>query len=207
MEACIKTSNLEFGNFITYPDILIPRHQVTFLCGASGCGKSSLLKLLNATVTPSKGDIFYQDRNIKEMDTITLRKEILLVSQAVYLFDESIEENFKRFYDYRDEAVISSVKMQEYLRICCVDFSLNTRCETMSGGEKQRVFMAIYLSFLPKVLMLDEPTSALDQATATVFLQNIKNFCREHQMTAVVISHDEKLTKLFADHVITLERR
>ena len=75
----------------------------------------------------------------------------------------------------------------------------------MSGGERQRIYIAICLSFHPKVLMLDEPTSALDEATAVSLLQNLKQYCNEHGITLIAITHDKTLAKSYGDEYISLD--
>ena len=91
-EIIFETKNLSFNNMIQYKDIQIKEGKVNFIIGKSGTGKSTLLRLFNGTLSPSDGSIFYNGNDILQMDTITLRKEVLLISQSVYLFDESIED-------------------------------------------------------------------------------------------------------------------
>lgn len=67
----------------------------------------------------------------------------------------------------------------ELLNLMDLDFPLNSSVTTMSGGERQRVYLAIFLSFLPRVLMLDEPTSALDERTGELVISNLIGFCRK----------------------------
>lgn len=207
MNSILTARDLQFKDIINYPSIDIKRNQTTFICGKSGCGKSTLLKLLNATVSPSKGIIMYNGENIFEINTVELRKEVILASQIVFLFDGTVEDNFNQYYAYREMEGLTAENMKKYLAICCADFELSARCEKMSGGERQRIFMAICLSFMPKVLMLDEPTSALDQNTAKIFFENITSFCAQKEITLIVISHDKILTEKFADNKIMLESR
>lgn len=199
-------NNVNFKNIITYPKLEIAPNTATFLCGKSGCGKSTLLKLLNASISPDSGDIFYQGKRITEYDTILLRREVLLVSQNVFLFEDTIKNNFAEFYRYRDSTPPKEDRILSYLRLCNIDFPLDALCSDMSGGERQRIFISICLSFLPKVLMLDEPTSALDGKTAEVMIQHIKNHCKENGITLIVISHDQALAKQYADEMITLSQ-
>lgn len=201
----LTTSNLKFLD-IEYNDISIPENKVTFIVGASGTGKSSLLKLFNQTRSQDSGSIFYNNQNIDKIDTISLRKDILLISQSVFLFDDTIKGNFEKFYEYRGEKLISEDEIRRFLNICCIDFSLDESCVTMSGGERQRIYTAILMSFKPKILMLDEPTSALDSTNSINMLSNIISFCRFHKITLIIVSHDNELTKKFADNIITLEK-
>ena len=76
----------------------------------------------------------------------------------------------------------------------------------MSGGERQRVYIAIFLSFMPDVLMLDEPTSALDNTSSDIMMSNIKNFSKDNEMTTIVVSHYLTLAEKYGDEIIALER-
>jgi len=191
---------------IRYPNIKIAKGETTFIHGPSGCGKSTLLKLINGTISPDRGEILYNDNNIENIDTIKLRREILLVSQSVYLFTGTIEENFIKYYEYRDHDVLPKEDMEKFLKLCSADFPLETRCETMSGGERQRVYIAIFLSFMPKILMLDEPTSALDNISSDAMMKNIIDFSNDNEMTIIVVSHYLPLAEKYGDNIIALER-
>lgn len=202
----LHTKNLSFNELINYKDIQIYKNKVNFIVGKSGTGKSTLLRLFNGSLSPSRGNIFYLQKDINEIDTIQLRQEILLISQTVFLFDGSIRENFKQYYDFRDMAPPSKEEMKYFLDICCVPFSLDSDCTTMSGGEKQRVYIAIFLSFKPKILMLDEPTSALDKENSANVMKNVLSYCTEHGITVVVVSHDSNITEIFADNILEIGR-
>lgn len=196
--------NVNFKDIIHYPDIEIPENQTTFICGESGSGKSTLLKLLNGVVSADAGEILYAGKRIRDYDPVALRREVLLCGQSVYLFDKNIQENFNEYYDYRDLPPVSPEDIEKYLHICAADFPLDTPCATMSGGERQRVFIAVCLSLRPGVLLLDEPTSALDDATAGAMMSAIKAFCREENITLIVVSHNRALAAAYADRTISL---
>lgn len=202
----IEIKNLIFNNTIKYPDITLEKGSITFITGKSGCGKTSLLRLINRTATQSSGEIYIDGQKTENTDIITLRKKLLLVSQSVYLFNNTIKENFRQFYEYRQETPVTDTEMKRFLELCCIDFPLDNDCTMMSGGEKQRIYTAIFLSFSPEVLMLDEPTSALDENTGKDFMKNITSYCKENQITLIVVCHNRKLTDEFAENEIRLER-
>ena len=207
MDALFKTENLDYNGIIDYPDIVIEKGKVNFIVGESGCGKSTLLKLFNASLSPSKGSVFYNGKDIKDIDTLNLRKEVSLVSQEVFLFDETIEENFRQFYSYRELPTPSESDIRKMLDICCIDFPLDKDCTNMSGGERQRVYTAIFLSFMPKVLMLDEPTSALDEKNSVSVIANIIKYCAENKIELIIVTHDPSIREQENANVIKLERR
>ena len=200
-----KTKNLVFNDSIHFPNINIPKNKVTFIVGKSGSGKTSLLKMFNGTVTQSSGDLFYNNANILDTETIQLRKEVLLISQSVFLFDGTIRDNFNEFYSYREEKAPDDDKIKLFLDICRLNFSLDKDCREMSGGEKQRLYIAIYLSFKPKVLMLDEPTSALDDENSHEIIRNILLFSKENGITVIIVSHDKELATVFADNTLVIK--
>lgn len=197
--------NVKFMNKITYPAMEIKEDKVTFIRGKSGTGKSTLLKLLNGTVSFAEGEISYGDQPLQEQDNIALRREVLLVAQQVFLFDDTIVNNFSTFYEYRKQQAPDVEEIRRYLQLCQADFPLEANCREMSGGERQRIFMAICLSFLPRVIMLDEPTSALDDTTSVKFMESVTGFCREKKITLLVVTHDTSLAETFADEVIDLD--
>ncbi|WP_300382135.1 energy-coupling factor ABC transporter ATP-binding protein [Clostridium sp.] len=207
MQEILQASNVIFKSIIKYPEIRIEKGKFTFLQGPSGCGKSTLLKLFNGTLSADSGSILYNGQNIEGMNTILLRQEVLLVGQSVYLFQGTIEDNFKVYYGYRNLDCPSREEIKGFLSMCCADFPLDTICDTMSGGERQRVYISICVSLTPKVLMLDEPTSALDETSANNMIGNIKSFCKERNITLLGITHDTKLAEKYADNIIYFEGR
>lgn len=205
MSDIFRTKGLK-ANQILYMDLKIQEGLTTFITGSSGVGKSTLLKLFNGIISPSLGDIHYRGKNIAEMDTITLRRNVCLAGQDLYLFEGTIEENFRQFYSYRDEAAPSYDTMQSFLSLCCLTCSLSSDTSTMSGGEKQRVYLSIFLSFMPDVLVLDEPTSALDAKNSYDIFENVFGFCRANKITAIVVSHDLSLRDRFSEIMIDLDQ-
>ena len=196
--------NVNYKDIIKYPDIRIPADGVTFICGESGSGKSTLLKLLNGVISATSGTITYLGSKIEDYEPIELRRNVLLISQSVYLFDKSIKENFNEYYAYRDLKVIADETMKKFLNICLADFPLDSMCNVMSGGERQRVFIAINLSYQPKVLMMDEPTSALDDKNADTLIKNIKSYCKANKISLIIVSHDKTIADRYADNIINL---
>ena len=197
--------NVCFKNIIHYSDIEIPESGVTFICGESGSGKSTLLKLLNNAASPDSGEILYAGKKVEDYNPVTLRREVLLCGQTTFLFSGTIGENFVEFYKYRDLSPIDNDEINKYLKICAANFPLDASCDTMSGGERQRIAISICLSLRPKVLLLDEPTSALDDMTSNAVMSNLKTFCHENNITLIVVSHNTALAQTYANNVITLE--
>lgn len=187
-----------------YDDFAIDKNEVVFVVGKSGSGKSTLLKLINNTLQLKSGRIFYKDENILNIKPVELRRNIIMTSQENFLFDMTIRENFHEFYKLRDLEELTDEEITKFLKITNFDVDMNLNVEKLSGGEKQRVFLAIALSLDPEVLLLDEPTSALDNKTAFDMMKNIVDYCKHNDITLVVVSHARQLVDEFADKIIDL---
>lgn len=187
-----------------YDDFTIDKNEVVFVVGKSGSGKSTLLKLINNTLQMKSGRIFYKDENILNIKPVELRRNIIMTSQENFLFDMTIRENFHEFYKLRDLEELTDEEIAKFLKITNFDVDVNLDVEKLSGGEKQRVFLAIALSLNPEVLLLDEPTSALDNKTAFDMMKNIVDYCKHNDITLVVVSHARQLFDEFADKIIDL---
>lgn len=187
-----------------YDDFTINKNEIVFVVGKSGSGKSTLLKLINNTLQMKSGSIFYKDTNILNIKPVELRRNIMMTSQENFLFDMTIKENFHEFYKLRDLENLTDDEIVKFLKIADFDVDVNLDVEKLSGGEKQRVFLAIALSMRPAVLLLDEPTSALDSNTAFNMMKNIVDYCKHNDITPVVVSHARNLVDEFADKTIDL---
>ena len=187
-----------------YDDFTINKNEIVFVVGKSGSGKSTLLKLINNTLQMKSGSIFYKDTNILNIKPVELRRNIMMTSQENFLFDKTIKENFHEFYKLRDLENLTDDEIVKFLKIADFDVDVNLDVEKLSGGEKQRVFLAIALSMRPAVLLLDEPTSALDSNTAFNMMKNIVDYCKHNDITLVVVSHARNLVDEFADKTIDL---
>ena len=202
----IETRGLRFKDVVEYPDMMINDVVMSFIVGRSGIGKSVLLKLLNSMYSVDDSMILIDNEEINDIDPITLRKDYLLCGQNVFLYAGTIRENFDSFYTMRKEELLDDASILSFLSITSLDFPLDSKVDTMSGGERQRVFIAIMLSLARKVIMLDEPTSALDKETGSIVMAQIKEYCFNKGLRAFVISHDESLVEMYQDQIINLNK-
>ncbi len=201
-----RTKNLAFKDVLYYTDLHIESGSTTFITGKSGSGKSTLLKLLNKTANPSAGEMFYKGTPLSECESISLRKQVTLISQTLFLFPGTLRENFIQFYQYCEKPQPSENTMRDYLSLAEASFDLDVSCDTLSGGERQRVYLAICLSFNAETIMLDEPTSALDEDTAHKIMSNLVAYAKDAGKTLIIISHDHGLVERYADVALDISR-
>lgn len=199
-----QANNLIYKSNLTYDSVKIQKGKVNFLVGESGCGKSTFLKLLNNSLSPVSGELLYNGKSLEKYDPINLRREISLVAQEPFLFDENILENFKSFYSLRQIPIPSKDYIRYITDLCSVNVPLDQNTSTLSGGERQRVYISIFLSLTPRVILLDEPTSALDEKNSIKIMKNIVNFCKEKTIDIVVVSHNKNIIDQFCENKIEI---
>ncbi|WP_164876587.1 peptidase domain-containing ABC transporter [Bacillus cereus] len=165
--------------------------QKVAIVGASGSGKSTLGKLLLGLYTPNSGDIFYDSLNFKGINKKQLRKQIGVVPQEIYLFNESIYDNIRLGHKNVDihavkrAAEIAQIsdeieKMPMHYNTLVSDMGLN-----FSGGQRQRIALAKALLNDPRIMVLDEATSSLDSINEA----NIANHFKNIGCTCIIIAH------------------
>lgn len=203
-ESLFQANNLIYKSSLTYNNVKIEKDKINFIVGESGCGKSTFLKLLNHSISPMSGELLYNGKAIEEYDSIALRREVSLVSQEPFLFDESVLDNFKTFYSLRQEPMPSKDYINHITELCSVNVPLDQNASTLSGGERQRVYISIFLSFCPKVILLDEPTSALDEKNSFKIMNNIINFCKQKHIEVIIVSHDKNIVDEFCENKIEI---
>lgn len=166
------------------------------IIGASGTGKSVLLKCIVEIVTPDEGLVFYDQRNFTEGDRtmkIEVRREIGMLFQGGALFDsKSVEENVKFPLDLL--ANIPKDEKLDRVNFCLKRVGLLNVNQKMpselSGGMKKRVGIARAIVNSPKYLFCDEPNSGLDPQTSILIDELIQDITEDYDTTTVVVTHD-----------------
>lgn len=183
--------------------------KTTALIGPSGGGKTSVADVLMRLFTPNEGELLLDGTPAGEVSLAQWRGAFGYVSQDIFLFNGSIEDNI-RFYrpDLSDEDVAEAAKqanIYDFIMSLPDGFSTATgdRGVMLSGGQRQRVVLARALAGRPKVLVLDEATSALDQESESLIQASIKNL--HGKVTVFIIAH--RLSTIEnADRILVLEK-
>ena len=171
----------------------IKPNQTVALVGPTGCGKTTLAKLLLRLYDPQEGNILLDGKPIQEYPLEMVRQQVSLVEQDIYLFSQTIEENIKfGFPKASKENVIDVAKLanaHDFIN----DFEkgydtiVGERGMTLSGGEKQRIAIARAFLTDPDVLILDDSMSAIDSETEERIGKAIKNILKGR--TNLIITH------------------
>nr|AJG01604.1 ATP-binding cassette sub-family B MDR/TAP member 1 [Dreissena polymorpha] len=174
-------------------NLQIKRGQTVALVGSSGCGKSTIVQLLQRFYDPEEGQILIDGVNLKDINLKWWRENIGIVSQEPVLFGTTIEENIRYGHlDVTKEDIEQAAKManahdfimdlpQKYETL------VGERGAQLSGGQKQRIAIARALVRNPKILLLDEATSALDTESEGIVQDALEK--ASHGRTTIVIAH------------------
>ncbi len=194
----IEFENVSYGydgekNVLKNISLKINQGQTFALVGSSGGGKTTICHLIPKFYTVKNGKIKIDGYDINDITADSLRKNIGIVQQDVYLFNSSIKENilYGRL-DATDEEVIEAAKkanIHDYI-VSLEDgyeTQIGERGVKLSGGQKQRLSIARVFLKNPSILILDEATSALDNATETLIQNALNELCKGR--TTIVVAH------------------
>lgn len=190
-------------------DLHVPAGNTLALVGATGSGKSTLIKLLLRFYDPEAGRVLIDGQPIIDVSMKSLRQSIGLVSQDVYLFEGSIRDNITYGKPQADEAeIIDAAKTAEaWSFIETLPLGLDTpvgeRGVLLSGGQRQRLSLARALLKDPPILVLDEATSAVDNETEAAIQRSLKRIA--HGRTVIMIAH-RLSTIVHADEIVVIEK-
>ena len=160
------------------------RGETIALVGDSGGGKSSLINLIIRFYDISSGKILLNNTSIKDFDIKSLRENISIVTQRVYIFNDTIAANVAYGYEIDEIKVIQALKQAHaYDFVCEMKKGINTILDefgtNLSGGQRQRIAIARALYKNPQILILDEATSALDNQSESIISEVIQEVSRD----------------------------
>jgi len=174
------------------------------IVGPSGSGKSSLLRLLNRLDEPSKGTVYLDGVDYRQLPPRELRRRIGMVMQRPFLFPGDVATNLRFGPAQRGEAMPEDEIASLLERVGLAGFAAQ-EVSVLSGGEQQRVSLARTLANRPEVLLLDEPTSALDEQSKLGIEELVGALVRDDGLTCVMVTHDRDQARRMCHRVIVVE--
>ena len=187
----------------------MPAGKITVLMGLSGSGKTTLLRMVNKMVSPSEGHISIDGVDVREQDSVTLRRSIGYVLQEVGLLPhKSVFENVALIARISGQSSTeASSNAQEMLELVGIDQSLFDRYPSeLSGGQQQRVGVARALAIKPKILLMDEPFGAVDPIVREELQDELLRIQRTLDLTIVLVTHDRYEALKLADQLVILSK-
>jgi subfamily B ATP-binding cassette protein MsbA len=172
-------------------DLTVFKGEKLALVGDSGGGKSSIVNLIIRFYDPNSGEINIDGQNINEFSLEALRNSISIVTQRVYIFNDSIAANVaygKEIDKVKVQACLEQANAMEFVdALGGIDQKLNEHGANLSGGQRQRIAIARALYVDPKILIFDEATSALDSKSEAKITQALEEITKDR--ITIIIAH------------------
>lgn len=200
-----ELKNVKFLDFLDIPYLKIEDKKVTCIIGPSGSGKSTLLKLLNKMISPSSGEIFLEDKNLKDIDSVKLRRMAPMLNQDTLSFRGSLRDNLLMGRKLACQDLPDDNTLKQALKDVKLEKNLDDDISNLSGGEKQRVAIARLMLIDSKLILLDEPSSALDSDTEDFVISTLVNKCNKENKALIYVTHSDKLAEKYADELIKIK--
>ncbi|WP_100811510.1 MULTISPECIES: ABC transporter ATP-binding protein [unclassified Microbacterium] len=189
--------------------LTLPAHQTTVLVGSSGCGKTTLLRMINRMVEPTGGSIVIDDEDIRSRDAVQLRRSIGYVMQ-----NSGLLPHFSVIDNIATVPVLQGTprkqareRARELMDTVGLDRAMADRYPSqLSGGQQQRVGVARGLAADPNILLMDEPFGAVDPIVRAELQEELLRLQREIGKTIVFVTHDIDEAFLLGDQVVILEK-
>lgn len=209
----VKKLSFSYGKNKVLKDISlsIEEGKITTIMGANGCGKTTLFSLMTKNLTPKKGKVLIQGKNIQNMHLADFAKKVSIVHQYNSSNDDITVERLVGFgrtphmklmggYSEEDEKLIDWA-----MEVTNVKKYREREISRLSGGQRQRVWIAMALAQNTKVLFLDEPTTYLDIRYQIEILNLIKSLNEDYGITIIMVLHDINQAIRYSDCVIGLK--
>ncbi|WP_086322441.1 ABC transporter ATP-binding protein [Campylobacter devanensis] len=195
----LKALNLSHKfDYLLFNDINLDIRPATTtaIMGVSGSGKSTILHILSTLLSPTDGEVIYNDKSLYKLSGDELLKirryDFGIIFQAHYLF-----KGFNGFENIELATILSGQKINlNLLKALKIDKVINQKIGELSGGQQQRVSIARVLAKNPKIIFADEPTGNLDQTTAKEVMSVIFDYVKTNNAALVLVTHDKDIAQL-----------
>lgn len=190
-------------------NLTIKKGEFVTIIGSSGCGKTTVLKLINGLLKADMGTVKVQGEDIKKTDLIKLRRNIGYVIQGVGLFPHmNISKNIAYVPNLSKNAdkIQINKKVEKLLQIVELEKEMLERYPSeLSGGQKQRVGIARALAASPEIMLMDEPFGAVDEITRKLLQEQILRIHEKLEMTIIFVTHDIREALKLGSRVLVMD--
>jgi putative ABC transport system ATP-binding protein len=202
--AMFEFINVKYKDVLDLPTLYIEKEKITTLVGASGSGKTTILRMLNKMISPTKGRIMFDGTDLRQINSVAHRRHVIMLSQSPAMFEGSIRDNLNAGLRFQERELPSDETLYQILEQVKLKKSLESSVNTLSGGEKQRLALGRVLLLNPEVYLLDEPSSALDDETEEIVIQMLTKHVRKEKKTIVMVTHSKAIAEKYSDTIIEI---
>lgn len=214
MDIAIEFINVkkEYGNKIIIDNFNLKIDAGEFLTvvGSSGCGKTTILKMINGLIIPNNGQVLVHSENTQKVDLIQLRRNIGYAIQGSVLFPHmSVAQNIAYVPNLLNKGDKKRTReaVDKWMKIVGLDNDLSQRYPNeLSGGQQQRVGIARALAASQDILLMDEPFGAVDEITRTTLQDEILRIHQQEKITIVFVTHDINEALKLGSQVLVMDQ-
>lgn len=198
MNTAIEFKNIKkaYGDRVIIEDLnfLVAKGEFVAMVGSSGCGKTTVLKMINGLIEPTSGDILVNGESIRMKNLTELRRSIGYAIQGSVLFPHmTVEQNISyvpNLLNKKNKAKTKSA-VSKWMKIVGLDEEMKERYPSeLSGGQQQRVGIARALAASPDILLMDEPFGAVDEITRGQLQTELRQIHEKTGITVLFVTHD-----------------
>lgn len=199
------------GRVLNDVSLKVKAGEMVGLLGPNGSGKSTLIKLASGIIKSKQGDIQLDGKNLKELNHKEIARRIAVVPQQFHVsFAFTVAEivmlgRIPFLKPFGEENVADKQLVSEMLELVGLTRLKERRFDELSGGERQKVVLAMALAQEPKLIFLDEPTAHLDITHQVEILELVKKLNAEHGITVLAAIHDLNLASLYFKRLVLLK--
>lgn len=196
--------NVCYKNILEVSYLHLAARAISCIIGESGSGKTTLLKLLNHFIDCEAGLVEYRGRDIKTLDPVQLRREVVLLPQAPVVFPGTVKHNLLIGMKFAGRELADDALLVQIMHELGLEKGLDGDAGNLSGGQRQRLALGRVMLMDPAVMLLDEPTANLDDDTEKMTMDTVINYIKSRGKTLVMVTHSKQLAKKYADSIITV---
>lgn len=210
----VKNAETRYENYSVFEhlNLDINKGKITTIIGPNGCGKSTLLKTMGRILKPSSGNIYLQQQDLTKIPTKEIAKQLALLPQNPIAPGELSVEELVSYGRYPHRKNVNKFTNDDQRTIDWALEITNTNSfrdrplGTLSGGQRQKVWLAMALAQDTEILLLDEPTTYLDMAHQLEVLQIVEKLNSKHDCTIIMVLHDINHAARFSHEVIAMKK-
>lgn len=195
--------DVKYKEIVDIPSLNI-NEGLTVLLGPSGSGKTTVLRMLNKMISPTEGRILYDGKDLKQLEAVEHRRNVMMLSQTPAIFEGTIRDNLTIAFQFQEKEIPGDEELASILSKVQLNKELETCANQLSGGEKQRLALARVFLCNPDVYILDEPSSALDDETEDTIISMVSEHIRQTGKSVVMVTHSKPIAEKFADEIVEM---
>lgn len=206
MQVTFENVEMAFDEKVVLDNInfKIPENELVTILGPSGCGKSTTLMLISGLTSPSRGKIYFGDKEVTKLDAVERKVGMVFQNYALYphlTVSQNIQFPLKMMKMKKQER---EARAEELARLVKIEDQLDKRPAELSGGQQQRVAIARALAKEPSLLLMDEPLSNLDARLRIEMREEIRRIQKETGVTTIFVTHDQEEALSISDKIMVL---